>query len=95
MDVFDHRSQVRQELLFFKERYVRPDHPDWKTWAAQSRSLQEIGLNLEAGFGPYKQELLQLSAQHPWLRYLLDPAMSAGAEEEHPEKETDFAGKKS
>ncbi len=95
VDVFDHRSELRQELLFFKERYVRPDHPDRETWAAQSRALQEIGVDLEVGYGPCKQELLQLAVRYPWLRSMLDAGTGARSEAAHPEKETGFAGKRS
>lgn len=71
VDIFDHRSQVRQELLYFKERYVAPDHPDREKWAAKSRALQAWGLDLQTGYGPSKQELLQMAVSHPELWELL------------------------
>lgn len=60
IEVFDHRSSDRQELLFFKERYVAVDHPERARWEEFSNWLQGQGCNLEAGFGPTKQELLSL-----------------------------------
>lgn len=60
IEVFDHRSSDRQELLFFKERYVAEDHPERTQWERFSNWLQRLGFNLEAGFGPTKQELLSL-----------------------------------
>lgn len=60
IDVFDHRSEERQELLYFKERYVAKDHPGRARWEEFSSWLERLGFNLEAGFGPTKQELLSL-----------------------------------
>ncbi len=74
VDVFHHRSDVRQELLFFQERYVAPDHPDQERWAALSQALQDLGLDLGKAYGPDKQELVRLGAQHPWLLDILDSA---------------------
>jgi DNA phosphorothioation-associated putative methyltransferase len=58
VEIFDHRSGERQELLYYKERYVAPEHPDRESWESFSVKLQELGLDLDAGFGPTKQELL-------------------------------------
>lgn len=57
MEVFDHRSTERQQVLFFKERYVSKDHPEREKWEAFSTWLQGLGLDLSLGYG-YKQELM-------------------------------------
>jgi len=56
MEVFDHRSNERQQVLFFKERYVSEKHPEREKWEAFSKRLQELGVDMSAGYG-YKQEL--------------------------------------
>lgn len=58
VDIYDHASIERQELLYFKERYVALEHPDRVTWESFSVKLQELGLDLSTDFGPSKQELL-------------------------------------
>lgn len=58
IDVFDHRSEERQELLYFKERYVAKDYPERPKWEEFSKWLTSQGLELERGFGPSKQELV-------------------------------------
>ena len=57
IEVFDHRSTERQQVVYFKERYVSKDHPEREKWEAFSNWLVSLGLDLEAGYG-YKQELL-------------------------------------
>ncbi len=68
VDIFDHRSETRQQVLFFKERYVAPEHPDRERWAAVSRALKDLGLELEKAS---KQELVCMADRHLWLRELL------------------------
>ena len=58
VDVFDHQSSERLEILYFKERYVALEHPDRETWESFSFKLQELGFDVSAGYGPTKQELL-------------------------------------
>jgi DNA phosphorothioation-associated putative methyltransferase len=58
MDVFDHCSPDRQELLYYKERYVAADHPERAKWEEFSNLLRSLGLDLQTGFGPYKHELV-------------------------------------
>ena len=58
IEVFDHRSTERQEVLYFKERYVPKNHPEREKWEEFSTWLKSLGLNLERGYGPYKHELL-------------------------------------
>jgi DNA phosphorothioation-associated putative methyltransferase len=57
IEVFDHCSTERQQVLYFKERYVSKDHPEREKWEAFSNWLESLGLDLEIGYG-YKQELL-------------------------------------
>ncbi len=94
VDIFDHRSEVSQELLFFKERYVAPDHPDREGWAAASRALQDLGLALDRGYGPSKQELLRLAEHHPRLAKILGDAESVLITQTSA-KETGFGGQPS
>jgi len=60
VDVFDHRSVEKQELLYLKERYVAKDHPERPKWEEFSKWLMSQGLDLERGYGPSKQELVSL-----------------------------------
>jgi DNA phosphorothioation-associated putative methyltransferase len=60
--VFDHRSVDKQEMLYFKERYVAKDHPKRAMWEEFSKRLHDTGLDLSTGYGPSKQELLSLLA---------------------------------
>lgn len=62
IEVFDHRSPDRQEILYFKERYVAKDHPKRARWEEFSKRLQSLDLDLNTGYGPSKQELLSLLA---------------------------------
>lgn len=58
VEIFDHHSSERQELLYFKECYVAAEHPDREVWEEFSLRLEALGLDLRTGFGPTKQELL-------------------------------------
>lgn len=58
VEAFDHRSTERQEILYFKERYVTVDHPDREAWEEFSQRLAALGLDLETDFGLTRQELL-------------------------------------
>ena len=93
VEMFDHRSAVRQEVLYFKERYVAPGHPDRERWGAVTRALQELGLELHKGYGPSKQELLQLATQHEWLKEMLEAARPP-ADKTPLMKETGFSEKR-
>lgn len=93
VEIFDHRSDVRQELLFFKELYVAPGHPDRERWTSLSRALQDLGLEMDKGYGPSKQDLLRIADQHPWLLGLLDSSDTASLPAPS-EKETGFSVQK-
>jgi DNA phosphorothioation-associated putative methyltransferase len=62
IEVFDHRSVDKQEMLYFKERYVAKDHPKRAMWEEFSKQFHDTGLDLSTGYGPSKQELLSLLA---------------------------------
>lgn len=57
VEIFDHGSEERQELLYFKECYVAAEHPHREAWEEFGRRLEAMGLDLRTGFGPTKQEL--------------------------------------
>jgi len=58
IDIFDHQAMSQQQLLYFKERYVAPEHPRRQEWEQFSERLRSLGLHENMGFGPTKQELL-------------------------------------
>lgn len=62
IEVFDRRPVDKQEMLYFKERYVAKDHPKRAMWEEFSKRLHDIGLDLSTGYGPSKQELFSLLA---------------------------------
>ncbi|MBP7830373.1 MAG: DNA phosphorothioation-associated putative methyltransferase [Kiritimatiellae bacterium] len=64
IDVFDHRSSERAQVLYFKERFVRVDHPQRKKWASYSDKLRRLGFSEAMGFGPTRQELSEFLAAH-------------------------------
>ena len=63
VQVFDHRSQENQQVLYFKERYVARSHPEREKWEEFTSFLQGSGLDLETGYGPSRQELEGLVPQ--------------------------------
>ena len=58
IEIFDHRSEEKQEVLYFKERYVSADHPEREKWEEFSETLQNLRLDLNIGYGPSQQELI-------------------------------------
>lgn len=60
MDIFDHRSEENQEVLYLKERYVSAEHPGREKWKEFSETLRNLGMNLSVGYGPSQQELVIL-----------------------------------
>ncbi|MFC1866812.1 DNA phosphorothioation-associated putative methyltransferase [Thermodesulfobacteriota bacterium] len=60
IDVFDHKSGNRQQLLYFKENYVARDYPEKPKWEKLSKKLRKLGFDESMGFGPTKQEFLAL-----------------------------------
>ena len=63
IDIFDHQALRQQQLLYFKERYVAADHPRRAEWQRFSEKLRALGLDESMGFGPSKDELLQILSQ--------------------------------
>lgn len=63
VDIFDHGSSQRQEVLFFKERYVAEDHENRGIWEKCSEHLTSLGLSLETGYRPSRQEMLSILAE--------------------------------
>jgi len=59
IEIFDHRSEEKQEVLYFKERYVSADHPERGRWEEFSKTLLGLGLELDIGYGPSKQQLIR------------------------------------
>lgn len=58
IDIFDHRSEEKQEVLYFKERYVSAAHPGREKWKEFSEALKNLGLDFSVGYGPSQQELV-------------------------------------
>ena len=55
VQAFDHRQAG--QLLYFKERFVAPDHPRLREMAAFSAKVRKLGITEQVGFGPTKAEL--------------------------------------
>jgi hypothetical protein len=61
---FDHRGSG--QLLYFKERFLAPDHPQFGELAAYSAKLRKLGVGEQVGFGPgpTKLEFMSLLEKH-------------------------------
>jgi len=55
VQAFDHASQG--QLLYFKERFLEPEHPDTPALRELSAELQRIGVQERDGLGPSKEML--------------------------------------
>ena len=55
VDVFNHDGEG--QLLYFKERFLDPEHPDCARLASISASLREIGISDSTFWGPKAAEL--------------------------------------
>ena len=58
VETFNH-SQSGQ-CLYFKERFVSPDHPRMEEMQAFSAKLRKLGITEQVGFGPTKAEFSAL-----------------------------------
>jgi DNA phosphorothioation-associated putative methyltransferase len=58
VQAFDHRGSG--QLLYFKERFLAPDHPRVEKMVTFSAKLRELGINEQVGFGPTIVELSAL-----------------------------------
>jgi DNA phosphorothioation-associated putative methyltransferase len=61
VEVFDHSSSG--QLLYFKERFLPPDHPDRARMISFSAKLRGLDLGVAMNGGPSKAELLPLLAR--------------------------------
>ena len=62
VQAFDHRGSG--QLLYFKERFLVPDHPGIEAMKAFSAKLRKLGIAEQMGFGPTQGELDALLARH-------------------------------
>lgn len=63
VEVFDHSAGPKQQLLYFKERFVAKDDPGRAKMDRFSKKLRRLGLNeVDIGFGPDAAEFSQLTA---------------------------------
>ena len=56
VSVFDHSGQG--QLLFYKERYLPPEHEEQENPAFIQKSCKKIGIDERFGFGPNRQQFL-------------------------------------
>jgi hypothetical protein len=55
--VIDHSTGPEHQLLFFKERFLARDHPDFPKMSRFSAKLRKLGLREETiGYGPSKEK---------------------------------------
>jgi hypothetical protein len=62
VQAFDHRGSG--QLLYFKERFLAPDHPGIDGMTTFSAKLRKLGITEQVGFGPTKSEFEALLARH-------------------------------
>jgi hypothetical protein len=62
VQAFDHRGSG--QLLYFKERFLAPDHPEIEEMTTVSTKLRKLGVTEEVGFGPTRNEFDALLARH-------------------------------
>lgn len=60
----DYASRENQQLLYFKSRYLPPDHPDKEPQQAFDFSLGALPFLDLSNFGPGRVELLSALAKH-------------------------------
>jgi DNA phosphorothioation-associated putative methyltransferase len=62
VEVFDHASGPKTQLLFFKERFVSADYPNREAMMKFSAKVRGLGLNeATIGFGPTESEFEALA----------------------------------
>lgn len=62
VQAFDHRGSG--QLLYFKERFLAPDHRGIEEMTTFSAKLRKLGITEQVGFGPTRSEFEVLLAQH-------------------------------
>ena len=58
VSVFDHSGQG--QLLFYKERYLPPEHEEQDDLSSYAKKLEKIGIDGRFGLGPNRQQFLEL-----------------------------------
>jgi DNA phosphorothioation-associated putative methyltransferase len=67
---FDHHDAERQQVLYFRSRFVSPDHPLLPKWQRHEARARKLGLDDRELMGPWKHELeglLETRGLTPWL----------------------------
>ena len=70
IDAFDHHDPERQQVLYFRSRFVSPAHPLLPKWQRHEARARKLGLDDRDLMGPWKHELealLQKGGLTPWL----------------------------
>jgi hypothetical protein len=62
VQAFDHRGSG--QLLYFKDRFLAPDHPGIEEMTTLSAKLRKLGITGQVCFGPTKNEFDALLARH-------------------------------
>jgi hypothetical protein len=62
VQAFDHRESG--QLLYFKERFLAPEHPRLGQMVAFSSKLRKLGIAEQMGLGPTKAEFVALLERH-------------------------------
>jgi len=60
IDFFDYQSGPWQQFLYYKERFVSPNHTNRKKWEKFSNKLKKLGINENDPIGPSKREFTEL-----------------------------------
>jgi DNA phosphorothioation-associated putative methyltransferase len=64
VEVFDHSTGPKIQLLYFKERFVGKSHPNWSKMEKFSSKLKKLGFDPGTiGLGPDKQSFCNLLAE--------------------------------
>jgi DNA phosphorothioation-associated putative methyltransferase len=63
IDVFGRLPDEDVDLLYFKDRYVSPDHPKLRSWRRFSGRLRKVGIDESRFLGVKKSEFAALAAE--------------------------------
>jgi DNA phosphorothioation-associated putative methyltransferase len=61
VQVFEYPPSTESQLLYFKERYLAPNHPGIERMKTFAAKLRRFNLSESMGFGPLKNEFLSLA----------------------------------
>ena len=70
IDAFNHHDPERQQVLYFRSRFVSPNHPLLPKWQRHEARARKLGLDDRELMGPWKHELealFQKGGLTPWL----------------------------